>query len=173
MPAKQAVTIQERFERFVEPEPNSGCHLWAGAINDDGYGWFTVGGKNIRAHRAAYELYVGPIPAGLQVLHLCDQPSCVSAVHLFLGTPRDNQGDKALKNRGTTSRVGRPYGVKFDRRPLKNPYFAQVRVNGKMLFLGRFSTAAEAGRVAADWKVNHYHKPVAIPATRQPEKEFT
>lgn len=166
MPAKKAMTIRERFEKFVEPEPTSGCHLWTGAHNEDGYGWFTVGGKNIRAHRAAYELYVGPIPVGLQVLHSCDQPSCVSVDHLFLGTPQVNHGDKAFKNRGITSDSGRPYGVKFDRRPLKRPYSAQVRVGGKMIYLGRFATADEAGRVAADWKINHYHRPVAIPATR-------
>jgi hypothetical protein len=53
----------------------------------------------IRAHRLAWELANGPIPAGLSVLHRCDNPRCVNVDHLFLGTQRDNVLDSICKGR--------------------------------------------------------------------------
>jgi hypothetical protein len=81
-----------------------GCWLWAAATDRDGYGRFAVGlgGKqqrHVRAHRFAYEAFVGPVPDGMVVCHRCDTPSCVRPKHLFLGTPLDNNDDKVSKGR--------------------------------------------------------------------------
>ncbi len=51
------------------------------------------------AHRMAYELYVGPIPDGMCVLHRCDNPGCVNPEHLWLGTQLENVIDRDKKNR--------------------------------------------------------------------------
>lgn len=59
--------------------------------------WF--GGKQTGGHRVAWELTYGPIPAGLDVLHKCDNPRCVRPEHLFLGTAKDNAMDAARKGR--------------------------------------------------------------------------
>jgi hypothetical protein len=79
----------ERFEGWVSPEPNSGCWLWTSALTRDGYGQFMTD-HSVLAHRWSYEHYVGPIPAGLQLDHLCRVRSCVNPRHLEPVTNREN-----------------------------------------------------------------------------------
>jgi hypothetical protein len=93
------VPVEERFEKYTIPEPNSGCWLWSGSCVQDGYGTLRVGGKSLRAHRVSWKLHVGPIPDGLNVLHKCDTPPCVNPQHLFLGTQIDNNLDRDFKDR--------------------------------------------------------------------------
>jgi hypothetical protein len=81
----------------------SGCLLWTGAKTPGGYGKVGRGGRTIYVHRAVYEANFGPIPAGLVVMHGCDQPSCCNPDHLALGTKADNSLDMVRKGR---SRVG-------------------------------------------------------------------
>lgn len=77
----------------------SACIAWDGYKTPEGYGRPTVAGKKVAAHRHVWEQAHGPIPAGLCVLHLCDQPSCVNLDHLVLGTQRANMADRQLKKR--------------------------------------------------------------------------
>lgn len=79
----------------------SKCWLWKGATKGNGYGMIGVLRirRPISTHRAAYELFVGPIPPGLCVLHKCDVRNCVNPDHLFLGTQRDNIHDSIRKGR--------------------------------------------------------------------------
>jgi hypothetical protein len=80
-----------------------GCWPWTGNLHPgSGYGRFWLNGRLWRAHRIAYELTYGPIPAGLMVCHTCDNPPCCRPEHLFPGTSLVNMQDKMAKGRGNT-----------------------------------------------------------------------
>jgi hypothetical protein len=80
-----------RFLRFVRKGAiASDCWQWTGSRSDNGYGNFTVGGRTFLVHRLAYQMHVGPIPAGLQLDHLCRNRSCCNPAHLEPVTCRTN-----------------------------------------------------------------------------------
>jgi len=86
----------ERFFSFVKYSED--CWSWLGTKSQKGYGSFSIKNKTVRAHRWAYEYFIGPL-GKLHCCHHCDNPSCVSPWHLFSGTNKDNIRDAAKKNR--------------------------------------------------------------------------
>ena len=93
--------LQDKIHAFSEIDSYSGCRVWKGTINKDGYGQFTYKAKTYLAHRAAYEAFKDAIPAGLLVLHTCGQRACVNPTHLYVGTELDNARDKTRDGTGT------------------------------------------------------------------------
>lgn len=79
---------RERFDTFYEK--SEGCWLWTGSLTFDGYGIFRENNRRTGAHRFAYEYFVGPIPAGLQIDHLCRVRNCVNPAHLDPVTNAEN-----------------------------------------------------------------------------------
>lgn len=96
---KNVPTTRERFEKYIEMIPESGCWIWMGNCNIGGYGQFSLGGHPISAHRYSWLIHKGDIPSELNVLHRCDVRPCVNPHHLFLGTTRDNAEDCGKKGR--------------------------------------------------------------------------
>ncbi len=80
---------------------SDGCWEWAGTLFSNGYGRF----KGVGAHRVAYRLAHGGIPAGYFICHRCDNPRCVNPSHLFAGTHADNMADMVAKGRNAPPRL--------------------------------------------------------------------
>ena len=83
-----------------EPEPNSGCWLWTGYTDKNGYGRIKAGDGPQWAHRVAYRLYKGPIPEGFEIDHTCSIPLCVNPQHLEAVTSAENQRRTFARGRG-------------------------------------------------------------------------
>lgn len=93
------------IERFWSKVDKSGdCWVWTGGKTSAGYGEYNVDGRTVYAHRYASEITDGPIPAGISVLHHCDNRPCVRPDHLFRGTHQDNMDDMWRKGRARPRR---------------------------------------------------------------------
>jgi len=87
------MTCEERFwSKIIKSD--YGCWLWTGSLNGKGYGLFQRGHAMVGAHRYAFESVTGkPIPDGMLVLHICNNPRCCNPRHLYIGTCGDNMRD--------------------------------------------------------------------------------
>lgn len=107
-PPKYKPTLEERFWSKVNKDGpiqlhmNTPCWVWLAYHNKSGHGRFSFNGKLGLAHRASWIIHNGKIPSGLDVLHKCDNPTCVNPEHLFLGTHTDNMQDMVSKGRLVT-----------------------------------------------------------------------
>lgn len=81
-----------------------GCWRWKLSKFWNGYGHFRASipvRRSECAHRASYRVFVGPIPAGLDVCHKCDVRDCINPDHLFVGTRSENIRDCVSKGRNS------------------------------------------------------------------------
>jgi hypothetical protein len=85
-------TPLRRFEDKYITEPNTGCWIWVGALNSDGYASLRIGNKIEKAHIWFFKLVhkIQKIEHGLEADHLCRLRCCVNPRHLEVVTKRIN-----------------------------------------------------------------------------------
>jgi hypothetical protein len=81
-----AMPRKRSYEECISPEPNTGCWLWTGSHDRNGYGQF----NKTTAHRWVFEKLRGPLPPGDELDHLCRVRSCVNPDHLEPVSRREN-----------------------------------------------------------------------------------
>lgn len=88
--------ISEQLKVKIKIDEND-CWNWTGKINKGGYGYLSSRGKYYLAHRISYEFFVGEIPDGLTIDHLCRNRRCVNPNHLEVVTLKENisRGERA------------------------------------------------------------------------------
>ena len=137
---KTPMTTEERFFAKTVLAAN-GCLEWTGSRDRKGYGKFKMPGSPQLAHRVAWELKHGPIPAGMHVLHHCDNPPCVLDEDLFLGTALDNARDREQKGRGHQAIGERTGAAKLTEADVREIRRSRRRVSIREL-AGRFGVSS-------------------------------
>ena len=132
---------RDPLERFWEKVDQTGdCWLWTAYTNSKGYGWWWSGESHVLAHRFAYTLLVGPIPAGQQLDHRHTCPkNCVNPSHLRPVTPKQNSENHAGAYANSKSGVR---GVTWNKG--KKCWKAEVAHNRRRIHVGYFKSIEEA-----------------------------
>lgn len=110
---------QERIRTYSFPDEN-GCWVWQRHKDVWGYGRTSIGPDKARgAHRASFMAFIGPIPEGMTVDHLCFNPPCVNPDHLRLLPPLENARNQpaALKTHCAHGHEFTPENTRLQRRP--------------------------------------------------------
>lgn len=110
-PAQLDSSLRRRYDACVIRN-EVGCWGWTRKVpGNPGYPTLGSGhSKCVTMHRFSFEIHVGPIPAGMWVLHTCDNKVCTRPDHLYLGDQDDNGGDirKRRTSLKTHCRRGHP-----------------------------------------------------------------
>lgn len=115
--SRRGAGLRERIERSVRVD-DGGCWRWQLRKDRDGYGRLAVLGCSTNlAHRLAYMAWIGEIPVGLDVDHLCRVRDCVNPAHLEAVTRKVNLAripPESVVHRGQSAKTHCPLGHPYD-----------------------------------------------------------
>lgn len=83
-------TLASRVREGARVNPDTGCWEWSGTRIGGGYASMSVSDRTRYVHRISYETFVGPIPQGTELDHLCRVRHCVNPEHLEPVSHREN-----------------------------------------------------------------------------------
>jgi hypothetical protein len=136
---KKSDTLSDRF--FANTIKSDGCWNWIGWPKKR-YGQITYEGKRHYAHRLSFEIHGGKLKEGFVIDHICGNCCCVNPSHLRQITQAQNmQNQRPQELRSSVYR-----GVSFDKE--RNKWKAYVKLDGKMIFVGRFDNEIDASNSA-------------------------
>ena len=100
-PRMDGATLAEKMAAYTDRSAGPDeCWPWTRGKSSDGYGRvYANGGNAIAAHRVAYEMVHGPIPAGAEIMHSCDNPPCCNPAHLRYGSHAENMAEMSARQR--------------------------------------------------------------------------
>lgn len=117
MPSYRNIVENTTKERFITKfTKTDNCWIWEAAKNRGGYGVFRMNKRTCTAHRLAYTTFVGPIPKGLDIDHLCRNRACVNPDHMEPVTRGENT------RRGDAPKALRAYKANITECPSGHPY---------------------------------------------------
>ena len=122
----------------------------------DGYLRVRLNGKEYRGHRIIWEMFNGPIPAGMLIDHIDGNKLNNQLSNLRLATRQENNC-----NRISISKSGLPKGIAKN----GNNYRVRLTQDGKVYCLGTYKTLEEAVKVYNDKSVElrgEFHRPSEI-----------
>lgn len=132
-------SVVRRFmSKVALPDDPDDCWLWTAGRRRDDYGLFWIE-RRVPAHRVAYMLFVGPIPDGLSIDHMCFTPLCVNPRHLRAVTVKRNMENRSGPTRKSKSGIR---GVRRSKRGSR--WEVDVRHYGLNYYGGSFTDLHEA-----------------------------
>ena len=121
--------IKARLMKRAEPIPFSGCIIWTGDADKNGYGWITIGGKKQYTHRVSHWVFKGQ--PNYFVCHTCDVPSCINPDHLYDGTNSQNMQDRSRRGRALMATGERHGKSRFTQSQIES--MREMKAQGKTL----------------------------------------
>jgi len=84
MPNIQLLT--DRYRKRIAIDPETECWLWQGKKSSTGRGSVRLMGRIVSTHRLFFELFIGPVPHGMELHHKCRVAHCCNPDHLSVVT---------------------------------------------------------------------------------------